>query len=257
MNTGPLNTESYLHPTRTAPRPRGRGARRPRQPRYGNDGVTSGPGPVGCAARSPASTRAPTHPTPLASPADFRWRRPLRPTFRARCLQPSPPPAPCLPCRIATISNIVRSSFPKFRRRSALVARRFFRPAPPPFRARSSGTPRKLVTPSPSLRQRFAKASTRQLDFARDRPALLACLAAVGGALISRPPDHYCSGPPVPPVTVSSPNQNTERRQASGQPYRTRSSLSIAVPQVGGWRVYASASNQFKFQTDSLWYRGQ
>ncbi|EJK67485.1 hypothetical protein THAOC_11474 [Thalassiosira oceanica] len=70
------------------------------------------------------ATRAPTHPTPLASPADFRWRRPPSPYLRARCLQPSPPNPAALPCRIATISNIVRSSFPKFRRRSALVAKR-------------------------------------------------------------------------------------------------------------------------------------
>ena len=45
-------------------------------------------------------------------------------TSPPRCLQPSPPTTAALPCRIATISNIVRSSFPKFRRRSALVAER-------------------------------------------------------------------------------------------------------------------------------------
>ncbi|EJK46489.1 hypothetical protein THAOC_34837 [Thalassiosira oceanica] len=63
-------------------------------------------------------------PTHLASPAGFRWRRPPSPYLRARCLQPSSPSPAALPCRIATISNIVRSSFPTFRRRSALVAKR-------------------------------------------------------------------------------------------------------------------------------------
>ncbi|EJK60713.1 hypothetical protein THAOC_18883 [Thalassiosira oceanica] len=83
----------------------------------------------------------PHPPTPLAGPADFRWRRPPSPYLCARCLQPSPPTPAALPCRIATISNIVRSSFPThFRLRSALVAKRCLSSRPAAAFARTALT---------------------------------------------------------------------------------------------------------------------
>ncbi|EJK70290.1 hypothetical protein THAOC_08362 [Thalassiosira oceanica] len=123
-------------------------------------------------------------PTPPPSPVQLTSAggAPLRPTFAlvAYNLRPPPPP-PFLPCRIATISNIVRSSFPTFRRRSALlVAKRCLSSRPAAAFARTTAladvavlrsfvrmNAEKIsdtlafVSPALALHQRFA----------RDRPA--------------------------------------------------------------------------------------
>ncbi|EJK69068.1 hypothetical protein THAOC_09713 [Thalassiosira oceanica] len=95
-----------------------------------------------------------------------RRRRRRRPAARA---------PPCLPCRIATISNIVRSSFPKFRRRSALVAKRCLSSRPAAAFARTTvltdiAVSRSLVRMNAekiSDTLAFASPAIRKLDFAQ------------------------------------------------------------------------------------------
>ncbi|EJK76061.1 hypothetical protein THAOC_02197 [Thalassiosira oceanica] len=80
-------------------------------------------------------------PTPPPSPVQptFAGGAPLRPTFELVAYNLPPPTPAALPCRIATISNIVRSSFPThFRRRSALVAKRFLSSRPAAAFARAA-----------------------------------------------------------------------------------------------------------------------